>query len=60
MRRSAPSLFSRNYAEARQAFLATAEARGLPIDSYILDLPGSEEKPWPRMWCWMARKMRRT
>lgn len=42
MRRSAPSLFSRNYAEARQAFLAAAEARGLPIDSYILDLPGSE------------------
>lgn len=39
---SVPSLFSRNYAGARQGFLDAAADRGLAVDSYILDLPGSE------------------
>lgn len=38
----AHTLFSRNYAMSRQAFLAAAQARGLAVDSYILDLPGVE------------------
>lgn len=42
MNLSAPSLFSRNYAQARQAFLTAAQARGLTVDSYILDLPGCD------------------
>jgi hypothetical protein len=34
--------FSSTYAVARQKFLAAAAARGLPVDSRVLDLPGAE------------------
>jgi len=35
-------LFSPTYAVARQKFLAAAAARGLAVDSRVLDLPGAE------------------
>src|SRR6478752_4437833 len=35
-------LFSPTYTVARQKFLAAAAARGLPVDSRVLDLPGAE------------------
>jgi hypothetical protein len=38
----APALFSASYAEARSRFLQAAAARGLAVDSRVLDLPGAE------------------
>lgn len=35
-------LFSRNYAQARERFLQAAIAKGLEVDSYLLDLPGEQ------------------
>ncbi|APG08875.1 hypothetical protein M2175_002186 [Bradyrhizobium elkanii] len=35
-------LFSPTYAIARRKFLRTAGARGLPVDSHVLDLPSAE------------------
>jgi len=35
------ALFSRTYAEARQAFCRTATQRGLEVDSYVLPLDGA-------------------
>jgi hypothetical protein len=34
-------LFSRDYAQARTRFLAAAQARGLAVESHVLDLPGA-------------------
>ncbi|HYP70016.1 MAG TPA: DUF2817 domain-containing protein, partial [Variovorax sp.] len=39
---NAADLFSPTYAVARRKFMASAGARGLAVDSHVLDLPGAE------------------
>lgn len=42
MTQSVRDLFSRNYMQARERFLQAAAAKGLQVDSYVLDLPGEQ------------------